>query len=117
MMSKPCTIGTPAAIITAICRLKTAMSRALIVFPAAPNRGLPFAFTEMRIDALSAQFRLDEGGIFRRVFALYLDAALIGSHPFECCELADLRACGAAIGDVTRVVAVAVAMISPSSRG
>ena len=37
---QPCTMGTP-AIITAIWRLNTAISRALIVPPAAPNNGLP----------------------------------------------------------------------------
>ena len=40
MMSRPCTIGTPAAIITAIWRLNTAISRGLIVRPVEPNSGL-----------------------------------------------------------------------------
>ena len=44
-MSKPCTIGTPAAIIVASWRLKTEMSRDLIVLPALPNSGLAFSLT------------------------------------------------------------------------
>lgn len=46
MMSMPCTIGTPAAIITAIWRLNTAMSRAPVALPADPNRGLPLGLTD-----------------------------------------------------------------------
>ncbi len=57
MISKPCTIGTPAAIITAIWRLNTAMSRALIVLPAAPKSGLPLALDRLRVDALARAVR------------------------------------------------------------
>ena len=44
-ISKPCTIGTPAAIIVASWRLNTAMSRPLIALPALPNSGLGLALT------------------------------------------------------------------------
>ena len=45
-ISKPCTIGTPAAIIVANWRLKMEMSRGLIELPALPNSGFGFGFTD-----------------------------------------------------------------------
>src|SRR5690348_3643327 len=45
MISNDCTIGTPAAIMVAIWRLKIATSRGLTLLPAAPNSGLVFSLT------------------------------------------------------------------------
>jgi hypothetical protein len=45
MISKACTIGTPAAIMAAIWRLKIATSRGFTFLPVAPKRGLDFSRT------------------------------------------------------------------------
>jgi hypothetical protein len=46
MISKACTIGTPAAIMVAIWRLKMATSRGFTREPAEPNSGLGFSLTD-----------------------------------------------------------------------
>ncbi len=47
MISKPCTMGTPAAIITDIIRLKVAISRVLMRLPAEPNSGFALVLTDI----------------------------------------------------------------------
>ncbi len=62
-ISKPCTIGTPAAIIVASWRLKTAMSRRLDRLAGLAEERLGLGFDDLRIDALLAQLGLDQARV------------------------------------------------------
>ena len=81
-ISRDWTIGMPAAIIVASCRLKTAMSIA-VGLPPPPNRPALCVLTRVARDALAAQIRPQRRLVERQRLASHLVAALVLALPEE----------------------------------
>src|SRR6185437_9526096 len=112
MISKDCTIGTPAAIMVAIWRLKIATSRGLTRLPAAPNSGLAFSFTVcgfMPCRRSSALTRLALRACSSPFILVPRLSSAVHSYTVNCLTEARAAPTERAVGLLT-VVAVAIAV-------
>ena len=115
MISNACTIGTPAAIMTEIMRLKTAISRGLMRLPAEPNSGFALGFIDVGLMPCRRSSALTRLGFFAWYSPLSLTPRL--SMPTQRNGVSSLilaRALPAcAVAFLAAAVAVAVAIVSP----